>query len=93
MNRQNLTALSYSALGVLRIPDQKRYELLTSFDEEQRISHIDQYLGLFVVEDVVRNPGLAFKMDVPGNYSSTFLLVFILVMLFFYSYEFSFDEM
>lgn len=54
---------------------------------------IDHHLSRFAAEDIVRNPSLAFKMDVPGNYSSAFLLVFILVMLFFYSYEFSFDEL
>ena len=92
VNRHNLTGLSYSALAVLRIPDELRYSLLTNFDEEQRIARIDQHLSKFAIEDVIRNPSLAFKMDVPGNYSSTFLLVFILIMLFFYSYEFSYDD-
>lgn len=50
-------------------------------------------MNRFAVEDVARNPSVAFKMDIPGNYSSTFMLIFILIMLFFYSYEFGFEEL
>lgn len=83
----------YSIYGILRLTDQEKYEALISFDDDQRINQIDLYMNRFAVEDIVRNPSLAFKMEIPGNYSSTFMLIFILIMLFFYSYEFGFEEL
>lgn len=93
LERRNLTGLSYAALALLRVTDEERYQLLTSFDEDQRLSKIDSCLNRYAIDDLVRNPSLAFKMSIPGNYSSTFLFIFIIVMLIFYSYEFGTEEL
>ena len=91
-NRNNPTALLYSAFGILKMDDKVKYQALTSFDDKKRLDALIIALKSKPLEVVLKNPSSLLKVHVPGGYNFPIFVLIVLVLAVLYMIEANYTE-